>query len=259
MLVYSDPKEGAQHGYNFDGWAEGAFFYTGEGQVGDQRMTNGNKAIYEHAERGRVLRVFEAADGPARAGGKQHRYLGAFHIDPRRPFRREDAPDRLGHMRSVIVFELRPNQEETPPATLSALPAPAEEAITELVEPELNVVTVFPVSAREQGEGERREAMLMLALEEQLRAQGHTARRFRVRPPGSASSMVTDTYDATTGCLYEVKATSDRTAVRMALGQLLDYRRHLPDVRECAILLPERPADDLVVVAHDVGDTGGEA
>lgn len=253
VLVYSDPKQGARHGYNFDGSADGAFYYTGEGQVGDQRMTNGNRAIREHAIDGRTLRVFEAVQEPVQAGGKRHRYLGSFYVDPHEPFRREDAPDRTGEMRSLIVFKLLPDSGEVPSATPSGLPAPSDQPIAELVDTELNVVGEYAVVGRDGGAASRREAALMQALEDQLRAQGHTVGRFRLRPPGSATSLVTDTYDVTRGRLFEVKATSDRNAVRMALGQLLDYRRHLPEVGDCAVVLPERPAEDLVELIFSVG------
>lgn len=40
VLVYSDPAVGPAHGYRFDGWGpEGANYYTGEGQAGNQTIT----------------------------------------------------------------------------------------------------------------------------------------------------------------------------------------------------------------------------
>ena len=38
----------------------------------------------------------------------------------------------------------------------------------------------------------------------------------------------------------------------MALGQLLDYRRFV-EAAECAILLPERPRQDLVALIQSAG------
>jgi hypothetical protein len=45
--------------------------------------------------------------------------------------------------------------------------------------------------------------------------------------------------------LIEAKASVTRDTVRMAIGQLADYGRFVPGAAR-AILLPERPADDLI-------------
>lgn len=62
-------------------------------------------------------------------------------------------------------------------------------------------------------------------------------------------------YDAEARILYEAKASSSRSSVRMAIGQLADYRRHItvPDLR-CALLLPERPTPDLcdLIASNDL-------
>ena len=58
--------------------------------------------------------------------------------------------------------------------------------------------------------------------------------------------LLTDLVDQTTNVLYEAKGAATREAVRMALGQLLDYSRHVPGNPKLAVLLPARPADDLL-------------
>src|SRR5690606_26308402 len=79
---------------------------TGEGQVGDQDpAAKGNGAILRHIEEGRSLRLFEVA-GSNRGGGKPQRYVGEFVIDSDDPYRFEDAPDREGRLRKVVVFRL---------------------------------------------------------------------------------------------------------------------------------------------------------
>ena len=52
VFIYSDPSAGAAYGYNYDGWNEDfrIFLYTGEGRVGEQEMTHGNRAILTHKE-----------------------------------------------------------------------------------------------------------------------------------------------------------------------------------------------------------------
>jgi hypothetical protein len=57
--------------------------------------------------------------------------------------------------------------------------------------------------------------------------------------------MFSDIYDATRNNLLEAKGTVTREAIRMAIGQLADYRRFIDPRPSCAVLLPERPRPDL--------------
>lgn len=89
---------GRQHGYDYDGpQADGTYWYTGEGQVGDMRMVSGNRAIRDADADGRELHLFEESrDGFLRYIGRAA-YTG-HHFAP--------APDRNGNSRQAIVFEL---------------------------------------------------------------------------------------------------------------------------------------------------------
>jgi len=50
---------GDEFGYQ-DGWrSEDEYFYTGEGQIGNMKMTRGNLAIQNHQEDGRALHLFK--------------------------------------------------------------------------------------------------------------------------------------------------------------------------------------------------------
>lgn len=51
-----------------------------------------------------------------------------------------------------------------------------------------------------------------------------------------------DAFDETLNVLIEAKAVSSREFARMAVGQLLDYRRYEPGTPNLAVLLPGRPA-----------------
>lgn len=55
--------------------------------------------------------------------------------------------------------------------------------------------------------------------------------------------------------LIEVKSTLDRGSLRLAVGQLLDYRRGVgrPDATDLAVLLPSPPDPDAVAFLRDVG------
>jgi hypothetical protein len=89
---------GQQHGYEDGARADGMYDYTGEGQFGDQVMMRGNKAIRDHALRGRHLRLFQGVGGEVT-------YLGEFEYVTHR-LKKIDT-SRGGGERNVFVFELR--------------------------------------------------------------------------------------------------------------------------------------------------------
>src|SRR5713226_2563506 len=100
VLIFSDPDAGEAYGYDYDKWVKGVFHFTGEGQVGDQVLKWGNRAILDHRKDGRALRVFKGVRGIVT-------YLGEFDLAAD-PYYYADANDRLGHRRRVIVFRLVP-------------------------------------------------------------------------------------------------------------------------------------------------------
>lgn len=101
VLIFSDPKEGAKHGYD-DHWEGEEYHYVGEGQTGDQEMVRGNAAILGHREAGRALRLFWGVGGVVQ-------YAGEFRIAPTGPWytarARETGSER---QRNVITFRLLP-------------------------------------------------------------------------------------------------------------------------------------------------------
>lgn len=100
VLLFASPR-GETDGYQ-DGWSEdGRFYwYTGEGQYGDMRLTRGNRAVLEHREQGRALHLFEQT----RPG--LYRSVGQMECDGYEL--RPGVPDRSGRPRTAIVFRLRP-------------------------------------------------------------------------------------------------------------------------------------------------------
>jgi hypothetical protein len=257
VFVYSDPGEGQKYGYSFDGWVtDGSiFFYTGEGARGDQQLTSGNRAILQHRRDGRSLHLF-VVDGGRQRGGKLHRYIGEFEVDDNPPFIREDARDADDEMRSVIVFRLRPigsvfrdDDQASGLADASAKPQ------SELVDIEGHFTFEFEQSPTAGGTATRMEAELSNRYRTYLKELGHDIRRYRIRPPGEVGSLYTDLYDVTMGDLYEAKGTVTREAIRTAIGQLLDYRRHIHEHQSGkeVVLLPTLPAPDLVELIHSCG------
>src|SRR5882672_8946792 len=103
VMLFTDPTKNHKHGY-FDGWGEdGNYHYAGEGQVGDQKMTQGNLTILKHREEGRSLRLFRIVS----VGHAQ--YVGEFTLNEEDPYYLTDAPETDdGPIRSVIMFRLVP-------------------------------------------------------------------------------------------------------------------------------------------------------
>jgi len=282
VFVYSDPAAGAKHGYTFDGQAEddeqGALYlYTGEGK-GDQKLTAGNASLRWAAEQGRTVHLF-VADGfvvnPAtgkKTGTKRQRYIGQMVVDEVEPFEKLRAAGPSGD-REVIVFRLRADPAATfPPLFLPAdaiAPAPKTEAVQleiEPDEPDADAAAAATGSVSTQVETEnhvtdetvaniaggqrtvkRWEGRLTTAYKAFLAAEGHEVKSFQITVAGVAGPLRADLYDVTDNVLYEAKGTVRRNDVRMAIGQLLDYRRHInvPPGLRLAVLLPGDPGDDL--------------
>jgi hypothetical protein len=117
---------------------------------------------------------------------------------------------------------------------------------------EANIVERFDVrpSAQDPQERERREGRLVDAYAEYLRGLGHKVYRHSITV--SDGLLLTDLFDDATGELVEAKSSATRDAVRLALGQILDYARYVEPVT-IAILLPERPSDDLCALLRSTG------
>jgi len=80
--------------------------------------------------------------------------------------------------------------------------------------------------------------------------KGRTFSRWEIFPNGTGERLLTDIYDEETRTLYEAKASASRPDVRLGLGQILDYSRFIDNCEALALLLPSRPADDLVDLLH---------
>jgi hypothetical protein len=240
VLLFTDPATGHRHGY-FDGWGQdGCYHYAGEGQVGDQRMVQGNLAVLNHRTDGRALRLFRTVPGGVE-------YLGEFELDTEEPYYLTDAPETGdGPIRSVIMFRLRPAGEVKEEGARSPRTPQPQPAVTDLPPEEQRTERTVVDPAREPHEAERREAALLRAyIDYAVTELGHEVVRQQIIPAGEAKPLYTDLYDRTVQELIEAKGTVTREGIRMAIGQLLDYGRFL-DAKRIAILVPSQPRADLV-------------
>jgi hypothetical protein len=244
VFLFTDQEQGIRHGYLYDGKRDDRLYhYTGEGQYGDQRMTQGNRVVRDHAAEGRELHLFDA-------GGGNATYLGRFeYVD----HYTADAPETGdGPVRSVIVFRLRP-LGDTWSLAPSRLESVSAEAVKEVpVEQHLTERMMIEPS-REPYEAERREQELVRAYMAQLQARGNDVCRLQLRPAEEAAPLFCDLYVRSTNTLIEAKGSVARVAFRMAIGQLADYSRLIDPPPDRAILVPERPRSDLLRLAQSQG------
>jgi hypothetical protein len=252
VFLFSDPSEGVKYGYNFDGPGEDeSYYYTAQGTLGDHSETGNNGAVLGHVAANRDLRLFVADGYVGKSKTKLQRYIGQFRIDPIGPLSWQPAPDSSGIVRQVLVFHLLPVGEtalremdrdggNTPTLT-----------IARMVPPEVDSSIFYESGGSEPTIALRLETGLVESFRAWLGHPSYAVKRWAIQVPGARSPLLSDIYDTTTRTLYEAKSSPARSDVRMAIGQLLDYQRHIPiPALACSLLLPARPSDGLVNLAH---------
>lgn len=274
IFVFSDPAAGEEHDYTFDGRADDdehgvLYLYTGAGQTGDQQLTDRNRSLLNHVHDGRDVHLFVADGTVGDSDTVSQRYLGQVVLDPVRPYEERWSGSDGKPGRRLYVFRLRPAPGVTlkltdkdtlqPALSTEALPVPLEAEVPAAEYPVAHA-PAWPIATEQHATDSttanitagqrtivRREGRLVRDFKEYLKSHEHAAHRFQIRVDGEKGAFLTDIYDATDNVLYEAKGKAARESVRMAIGQLLDYRRHIdvPDGLRLAILLPEEPSSDL--------------
>jgi hypothetical protein len=246
VFLITAPARGEHYGYIYDGRSNDGFFhYTGEGQVGDQLMTQGNRAVRDHEIEGRELHLFEAH-------GTELEYIGRFRYHDAY---QADAPEVGGTEpdRKVLVFRLEQLEGlATGPIRRRLERLPHEPVVEIPVEQQMTERTLIG-GEREEYVAERREQQLVRSFVRYLERGGLEVCRLQIWPDGEPAPMFCDVYEKAANVLYEAKGTVARPAIRMALGQLADYSRFITPAPERVILLPEEPRQDLVALAVSQG------
>jgi hypothetical protein len=239
VLLFSNPSNGEQHGYQ-DRWGtDGCFHYSGEGQTGDQVMKSGNRAILRHKEDGRQLHLFRST----RRSFVER--VGRFEVDGEEPWYFDDAPGTDDVIRRMIVFRLRPVAETLPPSG-PYVSAPSPDPQIEYSPVEEHVAEASTTVEARSYEARRREAELRTRYCAYLESRGHEVKSHKITPPGERRPLRTDLFDVTTNVLVEAKSNVTRESIRMAVGQLLDYSRFITPRPQLAVLVPDKPRADLL-------------
>lgn len=168
-----------------------------------------------------------------------------------------------GGKRDAEVWERYASEEDTLAEAAAAITqgrepptvSPAEPTASRVIKADVEAqhVEQFHVSVAGQIiEAERREHCLVLAYRDHLESRGHEVTRHMYSLRGSGSALACDLVDETAHVLYEAKGDVRRASVRMAIGQLLDYRRLERRPISLAVLLPRRPSQELIQLIHSV-------
>lgn len=212
VLIFTDASTGEQHGYD-DVWeSDDRFRYTGQGQTADQVFTKGNKAIRDHLQDGRHLRLFIGSRGTVR-------YAGEWILDPGEPYSWGRAKSTNGGPeRKVIHFHLiRVGAAVTAPGV------PVGSAYR--VEDETTVPKPAIPSAPDpalMGRNLSKHRELQNALAEQVRARGMEP----LSPSPADPAFDIAWHDGDTLTVTEVKSLrpeNESHQLRTGIGQLLDY------------------------------------
>lgn len=264
ILLFSDRSVVDQTGYEVEGWIdddEVAYDYTGQGTEGDQELTNRNLRLANAAADGIEVHLLISDTKVAGRATSLHRYAGPVRV---MATRRERHPDRTGQSREILVFTLERlaigSDSEAPDQPVAPLPEPLSKHRVRAPHAETTVEVVGGEDHKAYGElhrGQSQETVMTRAeaeLEDRLRERLGLLSRQRITPKGESAPLYTDVFDPETHTLYELKSRSTRNAVRMAVGQLLDYRRYLTaDVEHLVVVLPDDPGEDLSEFLHGLG------
>lgn len=109
-------------------------------------------------------------------------------------------------------------------------------------------VAEYEASAGPGGKHSRAEAELVSAYGEFMVERGHEVTGRHYRTAAESRPLRADLLVRDLNVLVEAKATDARHAVRMAIGQLYDYRRFEATAPGLAVLLPREPVRDLAAL-----------
>ena len=215
-----------------------------------------NKSLLNHVEEGRRLFLFNGHRG-------EITYENEFTLYERDPYFWTVSTDNEGKLRDSIVFRLKPLKKYSIKNPIAS----KIESVSRTIVKEIALEKSSSKNSRKtvtfisQGIKDRKEARLVEEynlyrkkekLSDLIRhtVQIHFPKR---------KILYTDGYDSESETLVEAKATNqrdERDKIRMAIGQLFDYRKLLEEenvkVNNLAILIPTCPSKDLLELLKDL-------
>lgn len=256
FLLFHDPKSGKKYGY--DVWegqnADDSFSYTGQGVKGNQKLTNSNLGLIKAYEMGRPIYFFKRPGlGKPRKKANPYTYIGEVTLASP-SYTKEMAPDESGKLREVFVFKLIPLG-----ATMSNITSEQKiqigtsEWIASGTDPSINEQT-----PRNPSQIESRENKLLKRFFEYLTSKGEVASQKTIKLLDHQGTLKPDFFLEERRMVVQVKPSSSREYVRLAIGQVLDYqnllRQEYQDIT-AGILLPQLPASDLIQLCKQINIT----
>jgi hypothetical protein len=211
VLLFADPGSDSLDD-------EGMILFYGEGQLGDQRMVQGNKSVLTHKENARQLLLFMAGPDGAFTFLGEHELVRTYEVD---------GLNERGEPRSVFVFRLKP---------LSPLP--------KNVRLPRAPVTPSEKTRIEQTRFEPLGDSLVDQYGEHLRREGHDVSQLWIVPAGELSTLRCPLWDTTAQEIVEFAASTTRDAAYQAAARLNDYARFVKHNR--TVVFAQRPRPDLV-------------
>lgn len=245
ILIFSDPKIGHEFGYH-DGWSGNHFLYFGSGQEGDMEFSRGNKAILEHKKEKGSIHLFMGSKGEVV-------YEGQMELDTNNPYELIENNDKNGEERIAIVFRLNPiskRQTHLPNTNLEI----HDETKVEDINLERYLKDSFQIKETDARTGSRTESKLLTKYAK-FRAQkalpSLTSKIIKIKGEKKTDILRVDGWVEKEQLLIEAKSSCTRNHIRLAIGQLLDYKRFI-EPKEMAILLPAKPKQDLLELIHSL-------
>lgn len=257
FLIFYDPKTSKKNKYDL--WegeqVDGSFSYTGQGLVGDQKLTRSNSGLVNAEENGRPIHFFRRPEiGVQREKGNPYVYVGPVVLgDPRYEVR--IAPDTRGNERRVFVFRL---------VALGGSKVGTSK-IENLGDVTLDTGKWQPIQSESAQLADLERIGKSTVLEENklhnrfgeyLSRNGLVPERISIQIAGMKGFLIPDFVIKEWGFVVEAKPTLSREHIRLAIGQVLDYTfllRRAGTALKPAILLPSRPQDDLFELIKSLG------
>ena len=252
FLLFHDAKNSKKFGY--DKWeglqADGTFHYSGQGTVGNQKLSRANSGLIKANDKGIPIHLIESTAGTCT-------YLGQYILgDPTMSV--EKAPDVKGEFeRDIFVFKLVPIANYMDYDLSLHSMGRVEGASKPWIAPAFDTI-MFSDQVSPRKQTERAENRLQAEFGAYLITNGHEVLSHEFSIKGLKGILKPDFWIPCLGLVVEAKPSNAREFIRLAIGQVLDYANlskleGQPMVP--AILIPNRPTPEMCRLIEELGIT----